>query len=63
MAMGEHPDYFPKVENVKNRKYELLPSRLDQIWNQKIKVENGSYDFVEKIGEKNLSFYVADCKK
>lgn len=63
MAMGEHPDYFPKVENVKNRKYELLPSRLDQIWNQKIKVENKSYDFVEKIGEKNLSFYVKNIKR
>lgn len=63
MAMGEHPDYFPKVENVKNRKYELLPSRLDQIWNQKIKVENKSYDFVEKIGEQNLSFYVKNIKR
>ena len=63
MAMGEHPDYFPKVENVKNRKYELLPSRLDQIWNQKVKVENKSYDFVEKIGEQNLSFYVKNIKR
>ena len=63
MAMGEHPDYFPKVENVKNTKYELLPSRLDQIWNQKIKVENKSYDFVEKIGEQNLSFYVKNIKR
>ena len=63
MAMGEHPDYFPNVENVKNRKYELLPSRLEQIWDQKIKVENKSYDFVEKIGEQNLSFYVKNIKR
>lgn len=62
MAMGEHPDYFPKVPNVKNKKYELSATRLEQIWNQKVKIGNKSYDFIEKSGSQKLKFYVENIK-
>ena len=58
MAMGEHPDYFPNVPNVKNKKYELSSTRLEWIWNQKVKIGNKSYDFVEKPESQRIQFYV-----
>lgn len=58
LNMGEHPDYFPNAKNVKNNKYMLTSSRLNQIWEQKIKVENRKIDIKKKTERENGVSYI-----